>query len=39
MNVDYINPFIEASKNVLKGAAAIDISLGKIFLKASPHIA
>ena len=38
MNVEYINPFIEASKNVLKGAANIDISLGKIYMKVSPYM-
>ena len=38
MNVDYINPFIEASKNVLKGAANIDVSLGKIYIKTSPYL-
>lgn len=38
MNVEYINPFIEASKNVLKGAADIDISLGRIYIKESPYM-
>jgi chemotaxis protein CheX len=38
MNVEYINPFIEASKNVLKGAANIDVTLGKIYMKTSPYL-
>ncbi|MGE5474261.1 MAG: chemotaxis protein CheX [Ignavibacteriales bacterium] len=37
MNVEYINPFIEASQLVLKTVAGIDITLGKIFIKNSPY--
>jgi chemotaxis protein CheX len=38
MNVEYINPFIEASKNVLKGAANIEVTLGKLYMKTSPYL-
>jgi chemotaxis protein CheX len=37
MNVQYINPFIEASKNVLKEVAGIDLSLGKVYIKNAPY--
>jgi chemotaxis protein CheX len=37
MNVEYINPFIEASQLVLKSAANIETSLGKVHLKTSPY--
>jgi len=37
MNVEYINPFIEASQTVLKQTANIDAKLGKVFLKTSPY--
>ncbi len=37
MNVEYINPFIEASQVVLKSAANMDVTLGKIYLKSSPY--
>lgn len=37
MNVEYINPFIEASRTVIKTVANIDVSLGKVYLKASPY--
>lgn len=37
MNVEYINPFIEASQTVLKQIAGIDATLGKVFLKTSPY--
>lgn len=37
MNVEYINPFIEASQSVLKQIANIDVKLGKIFIKTSPY--
>lgn len=37
MNVDYINPFIEASQTVLKQIAGIDAKLGKVYLKDSPY--
>lgn len=38
MNVEYINPFIEASQTVLKQTANIDAKLGKVTVKASPFI-
>lgn len=37
MNVEYINPFLEASKTVLKQIAGYEVNLGKIFLKTSPY--
>ena len=37
MNVEYINPFIEASQTVLKQIANIEVKLGKIFIKNSPY--
>lgn len=37
MNAKYINPFIEASRTVIKTVANIDVSLGKIYLKTSPY--
>lgn len=37
INVEYINPFLEASRYVLKSAANIDISIGKVYLKTSPY--
>jgi chemotaxis protein CheX len=37
MNVEHINPFIEASKTVMKTVANIDISLGRVYLKTSPY--
>lgn len=37
MNIEYINPFIEASQTVLKQIANIDAKLGKVFLKTSPY--
>ncbi|HOA96597.1 MAG TPA: chemotaxis protein CheX [Acetivibrio saccincola] len=37
MNVEYINPFIEASRTVLKQITGIDAKLGKIFVKTSPY--
>ena len=36
MNVEHINPFIEASQTVLKQITGIDAKLGKIFIKDSP---
>lgn len=38
MNVEYINPFIEASQTVLKQIANIDAKLGKVYIKASPYV-
>jgi chemotaxis protein CheX len=37
MNVEYINPFIEASQLVIKQVANLDVKLGKIFIKDSPY--
>lgn len=37
MNVEYINPFIEASQTVLQQIANINAKLGKIFIKTSPY--
>lgn len=37
MNIEYINPFIEASQTVLKQIASLDARLGKVFLKTSPY--
>ncbi|MDK2801200.1 MAG: chemotaxis protein CheX [Clostridiales bacterium] len=37
MNVEYINPFIEASQTVLKSVANMDITLGKSYIKNSPY--
>ncbi|MGI6668933.1 MAG: chemotaxis protein CheX [Acetivibrionales bacterium] len=37
MNVEYINPFIEASQTVLKQIASLDSKLGKVYLKTAPY--
>lgn len=37
MNIEYINPFIEASQTVLKQIASLDAKLGKVYLKTSPY--
>lgn len=37
MNVEYINPFIEASQTVLKTSAGIDAKLGNVFIKSAPY--
>ncbi|MCX8129276.1 MAG: chemotaxis protein CheX [Clostridia bacterium] len=37
MNIEYINPFIEASQTVLMQIAGIDAKLGKVYLKDSPY--
>lgn len=37
MNIEYINPFIEASQKVLKQVASIDAKLGKVYVKNSPY--
>lgn len=37
MNVEYINPFIEASQSVLKQMTGIEPKLGKVYLKTSPY--
>jgi chemotaxis protein CheX len=38
MRVEYINPFVEASFNVLKDYLQIDVKRGDIYLKSSPVI-
>lgn len=35
--MEHINPFIEASKTVMKTVANIDVSLGRVYLKTSPY--
>ena len=37
MNIEYINPFIEASQTVLMQIASLDAKLGKVYLKTSPY--
>lgn len=37
MNVEYINPFIEASKSILMQMTGINTTLGKVYLKDSPY--
>lgn len=37
MNIEYINPFIEASQTVLKQIAGIEAKMGKVYLKESPY--
>ena len=37
MNVEYINPFIEASQTVLSQIANLQIKLGKVYIKDSPY--
>ena len=37
MNIEYINPFIEASQTVLKQIASLEARLGKVYLKTSPY--
>ena len=37
MKVEYINPFIKATTNVLKQIANIDFIMGKPYLKSSPY--
>ncbi|MEZ0537804.1 chemotaxis protein CheX [Caldicellulosiruptoraceae bacterium PP1] len=37
MNVEYINPFILASQQVLKQIANIDLTLGKVFIKETTY--
>lgn len=37
MNVEYINPFIEASQQVFQKMTGIKPNLGKVFLKTSPY--
>lgn len=37
MNVEYINPFIEASQMVLKQVVNLELTLGKVYIKTSPY--
>jgi chemotaxis protein CheX len=37
MNIEYINPFIEASQLVLQQIANIEARLGKVYTKESPY--
>jgi len=37
MNIEYINPFIEASQIVLKQMAGTEAKLGNVFIKNSPY--
>ena len=37
MNVEYINPFIEASQTVLMQIGGIEAKLGKVYIKSSPY--
>ncbi len=37
MNIEYINPFIEASQTVIKQIASLDAKLGKVYLKTAPY--
>jgi chemotaxis protein CheX len=39
MNIEYINPFIEASQGVLSTAANIEVKLGKVFVRKAPYAA
>jgi chemotaxis protein CheX len=39
MNIEYINPFIEASQTVLKQIASLDAKLGKVFFNITGIIA
>ncbi|MDR3120787.1 MAG: chemotaxis protein CheX [Clostridiales bacterium] len=36
MNIEYINPFIEASQSVLKTAADMSVRLGKVYIRSAP---
>lgn len=37
MNIEYINPFIEASQTVFIQIASMEAKLGKVYLKTSPY--
>lgn len=37
MNVEYINPFIEASQTIFRQIASMEAKLGKVYLKTSPY--
>lgn len=38
MNVEYVNPFIEASISVIKMLCNIDSKMGKVYLKSSTNV-
>jgi len=38
MNIEYINPFIEASQLVLKKATGMTVRLGKVFVRSQPFL-
>ncbi len=37
MNVDYINPFIEASTNIINQTTGFSPKLGKVYIKSPPY--
>jgi len=37
MNIEYINPFIEAGQTVIRQIASMDAKLGKVYLKTAPY--
>jgi chemotaxis protein CheX len=37
MKVEYINPFIEASQNVINQTTGLSVSLGKLYIKQTPY--
>ncbi len=37
MNIEYINPFIEAGQIVIKQTASLEAKLGKVYLKTAPY--
>ncbi len=39
MEVNYINPFIEASQNIIGQVAGFQVTLGKVIIKQSPYTA
>lgn len=38
MNVNYLNPFIEASRSVMNNLAGLQLNLGKVFLRGNSFI-
>ena len=37
MNVEYINPFIAASRNVISQTTGLQTAIGKLYVKATPY--
>jgi chemotaxis protein CheX len=37
MNIEYINPFIEAGQAVIRQIASLEAKLGKVYLKTAPY--